>query len=283
MIDTTGYVLVRSAHHAAGTRRRSGVLVALSAWLVASLAFCGPCAAQAVQPREALEDAKLYFTAPLRWDGKDWLQFGGTLVALGVVHEFDDDVRDHFAGNTPQALDGEDPHSSDDALPLAVLLAGTWALAGLQDVPGGWQELGSMLEASAFTAISTETLKFAAGRLRPNETTDVDQWFDHGDSFPSMHTSLAFAIGTVFAESGDERYRWLRRVLGYGVAGATGYLRLDHNQHWASDVVAGAALGLTTAQFTMNRRRETAGHTTSISVQPAAGGGVLIGFTMPLH
>jgi hypothetical protein len=265
------------------SRRRSGAMIALFAWLATFLAFSAPCAAQAVQPHEVLQDAKLYFTAPLRWEGRDWLEFGGTLVALGVVHEFDDDVRDHFAGDATQALNGKDPHSADDALPFAVLLAGTWALAGLQDVPGGWRELGSMLEASAFTAISTEVLKFAGGRQRPNETTDVDQWFDHGDSFPSMHTSLAFAIGTVFAESGDDRYRWLRRALGYGVAGATGYLRLDHNQHWASDVVAGAALGLTTAQFTMNRRRETVGQTASISVHPAAGGGVVIGFTMPLH
>jgi DUF1365 family protein len=52
------------------------------------------CDAQAVQPREALEDTRLYFTAPLRWDGHDWIAFGSTLVAIGIVHEFDDDVRD---------------------------------------------------------------------------------------------------------------------------------------------------------------------------------------------
>ena len=43
------------------------------------------CDAQAVQPREALQDARLYFTAPLRWDGRDWLEFGGTLVAIVTV------------------------------------------------------------------------------------------------------------------------------------------------------------------------------------------------------
>jgi hypothetical protein len=255
----------------------------LCACLAAFFARPETCVAQAVQPREALEDAKLYFTAPLRWDGRDWLEFGGTLVALGVVHEFDDDVRDHFAGDSSRALDGKDPHNGDDALPMAVLLAGTWAFAGLQDTPGGWRELGSMLEASAFTAVSTELLKFAFARQRPNETTDPDQWFDEGDSFPSLHTSLAFAIGTVFAESGGDEYRVLRRVLGYGVAGATAYLRLDHNQHWASDVAAGAALGFTTARFTLNRRDVSAGHAASISVQPAAGGGVMLSFNVPLH
>jgi PAP2 superfamily len=250
---------------------------------VAGLAAPTRCDAQAVQPREALEDAKLYFTSPLRWDTRDWLEFGGTLVAIGAVHEFDDDVRDHFVGNSADGLDSNDPSSGEDALPAAALLAGTWLLAGLSDSQGGWRELGSMLEASAFTAVSTEVLKFSLGRQRPDETTDPDDWFASGDSFPSMHAGLAFAIGTVFAESGDDRYRWPRRILGYGVAGATAYVRLDHNAHWASDVVAGAALGLSTARFTLHRRDGNAESGTSVSVRPTEGGGVMLAFAMPLH
>jgi hypothetical protein len=257
------------------------VAVALASGAVAGLAGPARCEAQAVQPREALEDAKLYFTAPLRWDSRNWLEFGGTLIAIGAVHEFDDDVRDHFVGN--DGFDSKDTKDAEDALPAAVLLAGTWMLAGLSDSQGGWRELGSMLEASAFTAVSTEVLKFSLGRQRPNETADPDDWFASGDSFPSMHSSLAFAIGTVFAESGNDRYRWIRRTLGYGVAGATAYARLDHNAHWASDVLAGAALGLSTARFTLNRREGSASEGTSVTVRPAEGGGVMLAFTMPLH
>lgn len=239
------------------------------------------CDAQAVQPREALEDTKLYFTAPLRWDGRDWIEFGSTLVAIGIVHEFDDDVRDHFAGaNAP--LDGEDPNSLDDALPAAAMLAGTWLLAGFVDEPGAWREVGSMIEATAFTLVSTEILKLSFGRQRPNETTDPDQWFEGGDSFTSGHTGIAFAIGTVLAESGDDRYRWPRRFLGYGLAGATAYLRMDHNAHWASDVAAGAALGLSTARFVMNRR-EVSTDKTAFAITPGEQGGIMFTFQMPLH
>lgn len=239
------------------------------------------CDAQAVQPREALEDTKLYFTAPLRWDGRDWIEFGSTLVAVGIVHEFDDDVRDHFAGaNAP--LDGEDPDSVDDILPAAAMLAGTWLLAGVVDQPGAWREVGSMIEATAFTVVSAEILKLSFGRRRPNETTDPDQWFESGDAFPSGHTGIAFAIGTVLAESGDDRYRWTRRFLGYGLAGATAYLRMDHNQHWASDVAAGAALGLSTARFVMNRREVTADKTV-FAIGPGEQGGVMLTFQMPLR
>jgi membrane-associated phospholipid phosphatase len=100
-------------------------------------------------------------------------------------------------------------------------------------------------------------LKFAAGRQRPDETTDPNHWAAGGSSFPSVHTTAAFAIGTVLAESGNDQYRWLRRALGYGAAGFTVYERLNHNAHWLSDTVAGAALGTATARFAMNRREGT--------------------------
>jgi membrane-associated phospholipid phosphatase len=37
------------------------------------------------------------------------------------------------------------------------------------------------------------------------------------------------------------------------MAAYTGYARLEHNAHWLSDTVAGAALGMSTAQFVLNR------------------------------
>src|SRR5262245_58317247 len=110
-----------------------------------------------------------------------------------------------------------------------------------------------MIEAAAFSSVAAEVLKHAAGRERPFESGDPDQWRAGGDSFPSLHTTAAFAIGAVLAESGNDRYRWLRRVLGYGVGAATAYKRLDHDAHWLSDTVAGGALGVATARFVMKR------------------------------
>ena len=95
--------------------------VTLLGVLLAGLATPMRCDAQAVQPREALEDAKLYFTAPLRWDTHDWLEFGGTLVAFGVAHEFDDDVRTHFVGTSANGLNGQDSNSAQDALDMVLV------------------------------------------------------------------------------------------------------------------------------------------------------------------
>jgi PAP2 superfamily protein len=231
-----------------------------------------PCSADTSSLRGVIEDTKLYFTAPLRWDGRDWLQFGGSLAAIGIAHEYDADVRDHFVSGA--AAGKQDTHDLRDAAPLAIMVAGTWAAATLWNDRAGFEEGRVMLEAGGLAALSTTVFKFAAGRSRPNETSQVDDWRSGGDSFPSMHVSTAFAVGTVLAESGNNRYRWLRRGIGYGLAGATAYARLDHNAHWLSDTVAGAALGIATAQFTMERRDRHLDRS-AVTIIPMEGGAML--------
>jgi membrane-associated phospholipid phosphatase len=256
------------------------LLVVLSALVGVSLA--GTCHAENFTAQDLLQDAKLYFTAPLRWDGKDWLFFGGALAAVGAAHEYDADVRRDFATGARARLNGQDKNALRDAIPAAVALAGTWAFAGLIDDQAGRVESYTMLEAAMFSLITTEGLKFAAGRERPNETTHVDAWHRGGGSFPSLHTSATFAVGTVLAESGGDDYRWIRRFLGYGMGSAVAYARLHENAHWLSDTVAGAAIGIATAEFTMNRRQERT-HRWDLSVAPMPGGGTELAITFRLH
>jgi membrane-associated phospholipid phosphatase len=205
--------------------------------------------------KSALEDTKLYFTAPMRWDEEDWMAFGGALVAIGAAHQFDAKVRDHFATGSKATLNGgEDKDSLRDAAPTAALLAGTGIYAAFIRDSDGYRETWALLEAGVFSGTTAEVLGLAGGRERPDATTSPNQWRQGGDSFPSLHVSTAFAIGTVFAESGNDEYRWIRRIIGYGVAGATGYVRVNENVHWLSDTVAGAALGIATARFVLNRQ-----------------------------
>jgi membrane-associated phospholipid phosphatase len=217
------------------------------------------------------EDAKLYFTAPLHWDGQDWLHVGETLAVISLAHQYDDDVRTHFAAHLSSPLDGKDPHSMRDALPAATIVIGTWAAAFLLEDADGYEEGREMLEAAGFSAVTTTLIKYGAGRGRPNDTSDPDDWRSGGDSFPSLHTSAAFAIGTVIAESGSDNHRWMRRILGYGMAGATGYARLHDNVHWLTDTLAGAAVGIATARFVMNRGNER-DRSAAFSLVPTDGG-----------
>ncbi|MBS0366302.1 MAG: phosphatase PAP2 family protein [Proteobacteria bacterium] len=132
-----------------------------------------------------------------------------------------------------------------------------------------------MLESAGFSVASTYVFKYAVRRERPNESSDPNGWEKGGgDSFPSAHSAAAFAIGTVLAESGNDDYRWIRRILGYGLGAATSYERLKHNAHWLSDTVAGSALGIATAHFIMNRH-EGPGSPQAWSVTPVQGGAML--------
>jgi membrane-associated phospholipid phosphatase len=234
---------------------------------------------EAFGARSALEDTKLYFTAPLRWDEEDWISFGGALAAIGAAHQFDAKVRDHFATGSKAILNGgEDKNSVRDAAPTAALLAGTGLYAAFIRDSDGYRETWALLEAGVLSGATAEVLGLAGGRKRPDATTSPNQWGQGGDSFPSLHVSTAFAIGTVFAESGNDEYRWIRRIIGYGVAGATGYERVHENVHWLSDTVAGAALGIATARFVLNRQNVES--RASVQFQPIKNGW-RVAFSMP--
>jgi len=231
------------------------------------------CAAPTPVTR-SLAAIKAYVTAPTRWSRTDWLYFGGALVAIGVAHQFDGPVRTHFVGTSPSALNSANTDDLHDALPAAALFVGTWGYANLIDDDSGRREARTMLESAALSVGTAYLLKYASGRERPDQTADPNRWRAGGGSFPSVHATAAFAIGTVLAESGNDRYRWIRRVLGYGVAGFTAYERLDHNAHWLSDTVVGAALGVATARFAMHRSDDP-NQTATLQLLPLYDGAML--------
>jgi membrane-associated phospholipid phosphatase len=69
-------------------------------------------------------------------------------------------------------------------------------------------------------------------------------------SFPSGHTTLAFAAATVYAM--EYRNKPLIPVLAYTAASLIGLSRITENKHWATDVVAGAALGYLSGRQVVN-------------------------------
>jgi len=219
--------------------------------------------------KRLLGDIESYYTSPLRWNGVDWALFGGTLGAIAIAHHFDGDVRSHFVRGSSGI--GGSTSDLEDALPAAALFAGTYIYSTEFGDRNGLTATWAMAEAAGLSTVTTYALKFAAGRERPDQTTDPNKWFASGSSFPSVHATAAFAIGTVFAESGGGGYRWVTRFLGYGVAGFTAYERLKHNAHWLSDVVAGAALGASTGVFVLHRTYG-AGEPSAFSVVPIDGG-----------
>ncbi len=254
----------------AGSRVNSAARRCAIAWLTAGMLAPATGVADSFTVHDALDDAEKYVTAPLHWDAEDWLYFGGAVIAIGASHSLDARVRSHFATGANAVLSGEDKNSVRDALPSVALILGTGLYAGFIRDSDGYTETWRLLEAGVLSTATSEALTYAGGRERPDATTSPNQWRQGGDSFPSVHASAAFAIGMVFAESGNDEYRWVRRIIGYGVAGATGYIRVRDNVHWLSDTVAGAAIGIATARFVLNRE-DSPSHA-SFALRPAKDG-----------
>jgi membrane-associated phospholipid phosphatase len=127
--------------------------------------------------------------------------------------------------------------TGDEALSRAVVHAG-----------------GAALVASGITM----ALKLAVGRSRPSQTDDADVFrpFSGWNSFPSGHTTLAFAVATAIADETEDR--WSDVVL-YGVAATTACARVNNDRHWTSDVLAGALVGHLSARWLSRGRVLTAG------------------------
>jgi hypothetical protein len=67
-------------------------------------------------------------------------------------------------------------------------------------------------------------------------------------SFPSGHTSTAFALAQFMHHEYGEKSIWYS-VGAYSCASAVGMLRVAGNAHWISDVVAGAGFGMLSTEL----------------------------------
>ncbi len=77
----------------------------------------------------------------------------------------------------------------------------------------------------------TFTLKETVDKKRPN---------GHNHSFPSGHTSDA-AFGAAFV---TRRYGWMYGVPAFMLTGFVGWSRVESQEHFPEDVIAGAAIGI---------------------------------------
>lgn len=140
------------------------------------------------------------------------------------------------------------------ALPFAAQLIDT-AVSGAGD---GWSGFGIdalvLVETLAVTAGLTSFLKYAINRTRPysyNDSLpdDVRLQRDAGLSFPSGHTSMAFAMATSWSVLYMKRHPKSPGVVpvwigSYLLATTTALLRPVAGRHFWTDIIAGAATGV---------------------------------------
>jgi hypothetical protein len=108
---------------------------------------------------------------------------------------------------------------------------GLWyALAAQHNDTVGEERAWTMMTALAINGMVTVGLKAARGNRTPNG----DRW-----AWPSGHTSSSFTVASVL----DEFYGHKVGIPAYVGATFVAYRMVEEGDHWASDVIFGAALG----------------------------------------
>jgi hypothetical protein len=208
---------------------------------------------------QLLYDTGYVFTAPARWDTTDWMHAGLVAAVIGTSALFDKRESDP-GGDSSNNLDNlaKKLEPFGERYSLATLL-GFYGIGKLTDSPREIAVGEDGLTASIVSALVTSTLKVTVGRARPSQTADKTDFhpFQGDQSFPSGHTTEAFAVASVISAHYDSP--WVDTAA-YSVATLVGYARHEHNMHWTSDIVAGAVIGYAVGHTVVKLNDENRSH-----------------------
>jgi hypothetical protein len=205
------------------------------------------------------------FAKPFHMKGKDWAYAGMAVVFVGGL-SFDDEPVQQAA----LKLRNESP-ALCRASKTMTGFGGSYELYTLSAL-GAYSFLFKKEKMKTTTLLGTQAyvtgaavenvLKLITVRRRPSSYSPLVEaepsfegpFINRADnlssrshsSFPSGHTTSAFAVATVFATVYENR-PWVP-VLAYGTATLVGLSRITENRHWATDVAVGAALGYLTGR-----------------------------------
>lgn len=218
------------------------------AFVVALILASSEARAQQVHPGPSVPVAVPALTASSRSSMLGWSDVCyGVAAGAGVAIAYQADLRTRH-----EAIEADRPNLDGLAHfaekfgnpivlgPVLVVVDQTAGLRRLPGLRGATRRVGGAL---LVAGLADEVLKRSVGRARPMESGGSPHEFkpfSSFDSFPSGHTTLAFAAAAALDR--ETSARWVPWVA-YPLAGLVGWSRIHDDRHWTSDVVAGAALG----------------------------------------
>jgi len=131
-----------------------------------------------------------------------------------------------------------------------------YAIARLAKSPSTADITFHAAESVVIGSVASQIIRGPLGRSRPYVTNYSDQYDFHPfqgfskfdfRAFPSIHTASAFGVATVYTLETQRRApgaTWIVAPIAYAIAAGPGVARLYNGQHWASDLLSGAFLGV---------------------------------------
>ena len=206
-----------------------------------------------------LLDARDQVTAPFHWNGNQWIT-AGVLVTSESLLMFaggDKSIQSSAQSNRNNFTNSLETNIGDpfgSGLYPGIIVGSAYLIgcAFHLDHP---KRMAMLTAKSIVIAGATTTImKFIAERHRPYQTSppnptiwDGPKGINEYVSFPSGHTTVAFATATSIAMAYPKPL--IIPILAYSVATLTAYGRINGNWHWGSDVLMGAAIGYFTSRL----------------------------------
>jgi membrane-associated phospholipid phosphatase len=189
-------------------------------------------------------DQKAIWTSPvhLRLADADWIiPFAGiTAIALAS----DTHVARGLTGS-PSFVSKSNSFSNYGVGAFGAISGGMFLLGKIKHDDHA-QEAGLLSGEAALDAVgATTVLQYAFGRQRPSDGTGQGYFWHGGTSFPSDHSTAAWAVASVMAH---EYPGTLSQLFFYGLASAVSISRVTGKDHFPTDVLVGGAIGYFTGQ-----------------------------------
>jgi hypothetical protein len=190
-------------------------------------------------PRNLFMDQKSFWLTPFHLSKKEWQwTVPLTFVGAGLLAS-DTDIEKHVPTSSSTVSHAATASNAGLAL-FAGAGAGMFVWGHLASDDEA-RETGLLSgEAGIDAFIDTEILKYTTGRERPFVGSGRGLFFKGGDSFPSQHAAISWAIASVIAH---EYPGPMTQLLAYGLAGGVDAARFAGQKHFATDILVGSALG----------------------------------------
>ncbi|MFZ1930210.1 MAG: capsule assembly Wzi family protein [Candidatus Sulfotelmatobacter sp.] len=190
-------------------------------------------------PRNLFVDQKNFWTTPFHMTTAE-LQWTVPLAFVGAGMLASDTAIEKHVPTNPTTVSHAVTASNAGLAAMAGVGAGMFLLGHFANNDQE-RETGLLSgEAGIDAFLDTEVLKYAFGRDRPFTGDGRGRFFQGGDSFPSQHAAISWAIASVIAH---EYPGPLTQMLAYGAAGGISAARFVGQQHFATDLLVGSALG----------------------------------------
>jgi membrane-associated phospholipid phosphatase len=166
------------------------------------------------------------FISPLKDSYKNYYLYtaGGILLGEFFLQKAEKSIQRSIVSNKPLGASSQYGDLMGQGIPNGIYFLG-------MEMAGQGHLAGLMLRTSLMSGLTTNILKYSIREKRPDSSAK--------NSFPSGHTTTAFAFASVVQEKHGYQYG----IPAYALATFVGFSRINDNKHYLFDVVAGGLVG----------------------------------------